>query len=258
MSRLSARAIAKSPAWISFLVLFACIALSAGSLLWVAVPALDSLLAKVAEKYDERLPEITLKDGHASIRGKQPFVVDLGDEKDVALVIDTREGTEKEALERLKSVQVGAVLTRNSIVAKSQGEVRIISIAGLPDMVINGGTIQEAIEHYRPTALMAGAVLVFLYFCFAKLVQALFFGLIPYFGARVYAIPLTYGESLKIAIMAMLPIVLLLCLIDVAGIHLPAGSVAYFAVYVGLLVLAVRDLKQQTALPTNSFGINPS
>jgi hypothetical protein len=258
MSRLNARSIAKSSAWVTFLVLVACIALSAVSLLWLSIPAIDSLLGRLVEKYDERLPEITLKDGHASIRGKQPFVVDLGGEKDVALVIDTREGKEKEALEHLKVVEVGTVLTRNSIVVKSQGEVRTISLSGLPDMVVNGGTIQEAIAHYRPTVLMAGAALVFLYYCFAKSLQVLLFGLIPYFAARVYSIPLTYGESLKIATMAMVPVVLLFVVLNMGGLDLPAASVVYFALYVGLLVLAARDLKQRAASLTNSFGINPS
>jgi hypothetical protein len=258
MIPLSARSIAKSPAWISFLVLFACIALSAASLLWVTIPAVDSLMNRLVEKYDERLPEITLRDGHASIRGQQPFLVDLGEAKDLALAIETREGKEKEALDRLKGVEVGAVLTRNSFVIKSQGEVRTIPLSGMPDMVINGGTIQDAVEHYRPTVVTVGAVLVFLYYCFAKCLQVLLFGLIPYFAARAYPISLTYGESLKIATMALVPVVLFLVLLNLSGISLPGASIVYFAVYVGLLVLAIRDLRQNPATAGNSFGINPS
>jgi hypothetical protein len=256
MSRLNARWIAGTPAVLSVLVLFACAAMSAVGLLWFTIPKIDSLLNRLVQKYDTILPEITIRNGHASIREKQPFVIDIG-EKDVALVIDTREGKQNEALDHVKDAEVGAVLARDKIVIKNRGEIRIVPLADAPDVVINARNIQSVVDQYRATVLTLGAAVVVLYFFFIKSLQVLLLGFIPYFGARVYAAPLTYGAALKLSTMAMIPPVVFDLFLYSTGVRIPAAYVVYFVLYVGVLVLAVRNLVRQSEPSVNSIAINP-
>jgi hypothetical protein len=256
MSRLNARWITGTPAVLSVLVLFACALLSALGLLWFTIPKIDSLLNRLVQKYDTMLPEITIRNGHASIRDKQPFVIDIG-EKDVALVIDTREGKENEALDHVKNAEVGAVLARDKIVIKNRGEIRIVPLADAPDVVVNAHNIQSVVDQYRPTVFTLGAALAVFYFFFMKSLQVLLLGLIPYFGARVYAAPLTYGEALKISTMAMIPPVLFDLFLYATGVRIPAAYVIYFVLYIGVLVLAVRNWGREPEPSVGSVAINP-
>jgi hypothetical protein len=53
---------------------------------------------------------------------------------------------------------------------------------------------------------------------------------------------MTYGEAFKLATFAMIPPVLLSLVGDYTGMSLKSSVIAYFALYVLLLVLAVTDL----------------
>ena len=92
-----------------------------------------------------RLVRITVHDGKASIREEQPHFIETGD-KDLAVVIDTRENKQKDALDYLKDVSTGAVLARDSVVTKSQGQIRIIPLKGIPDLVVNSRNLRALLR----------------------------------------------------------------------------------------------------------------
>ena len=91
------RSIARTHAVLAILVLVGCIALSSFSLAQLVIPKVRSLLDVVATKYDAVLPQITIRDGKASTKGKEPYFADLGT-KEAVLAIDTKEGGAKRAL----------------------------------------------------------------------------------------------------------------------------------------------------------------
>lgn len=235
------RLICKLATWKILLVLLGVVVASSLATVFLTAPKMEKLLLAIAENYDSYLPEIKIRDGHASVREKQPYVVDM-DDKEVAIVIDTRDGMQKSAMDHLKEASAGAVLTRDTLIMKNRGEMRVISLKEMPDMEINSGTLQDLVDRYWPLAMRLGAVLVVLYFFIIKPFQVLVFGLLPYFGARFYNVPLTYGESLKIAAIGIIPPVLLEILLSVAELGISGGTIIYFAVYVGVLLLACAEL----------------
>jgi len=258
MTRGIARSICSQSALVAIAALLICAAVSAFAIVWANAPKVESFLNSTVQKYDVFLPEITFKNGHASIREKQPYFIDTGGGKELVVAIDTREGKENEALDYLSGAESGAVLTRNSLLTKDRGQTRIISLKEMPDFVFNSRNLQELLDLYLPTAIRYGTILVVIYFLFVKPLQVLILGLIPYFGARAYSVPLTFGEAMKIASIAMIPPVLMDILAQSAGIRLPFEFVLYFALYILLLCLAVRDLVRNSGLETDpTVGINP-
>lgn len=252
------RSIAGSHAVISILILIACIAVSTLGLTRVVVPEVSSLLDEAAEKYDAFLPEITVRGGQASIKTEEPYYVELGT-KDVALVIDTREGGSKNALNYLRTVQTGAVLTRDSLITKNQHQIRVIPLQGLPDLTLNSGEIRYLIERYHPMLTRWIWTAIICYFCLSKPVQLLVLAMIPYFGARSYSVNLSYGQALKVSAFAMAPPVLLDFALGVGSLGITGSFVTYFAVYVGVLIFSVWDLvksSREASFPTG--GIHPS
>jgi len=238
------RSICGAPAAVIVLIVAACIGLSSWGLTTYIVPALGHFAETWAAKYDSLFPEITIRNGQASIREKQPYIVEgLGD-KDTLVMVDTREGKDQEILDQLKKVSVAAILTRDNFVIKNQQEIRWFPLKDMPDMVVNSTHIQDFLREYLPKVNRLIVIAIVLYFLFAKPLQILLLALIPYLAARSYSVELSYGQALKLASVALVVPVGLEFALDMAGIHIPAQLALYFALYIALLWLAVRDLGQ--------------
>jgi hypothetical protein len=253
----TARSICRIPAIAVVLVLLGCAGLSAWGLFSWFWPKVGTVLEHVVGTYDAVLPEITIRDGKASIREQQPHFIDLG-EKDLVVVIDTRENKQKDALDYLKDVSTGAVLARDSVFTKSQGQIRIIPLTGIPDLVVNSRNLKALLDEYLPTVTWVFILVVILYFLIVKPLQALIFALLPQVAARSYSVALTYGEAIKLSAVAMVPPVTLDLFLDLSGIGIPMAFIIYFGLYIALLILAVRDLVHSSPLQTGpSTSINP-
>jgi hypothetical protein len=247
-----AKSIASQSAVVAIAAVLICAAVSAFALVSVNAPRLEEFLNSTVQQYDLVLPEITFHDGHASIREKQPYIIDTGGGKDLALVIDTRGGNETDALDHLKEADSGAVLTRDGLVTKDRGNIRIIPLKDMPDFVFNSRNLQELLDRFLPTVIRYGAILVVIYFLFVKPLQVLLLSLIPYFGARAYSVPLTFGQAMKIAGIALIPPVLMEALVEFTGVSLPAAFIFYFGLYIVLLCLAVRDLVRNPGMEADT------
>lgn len=259
----TARTICRMPLIPVIAILVLCVGLGTWGFMSAASKVVKSLVDKAVSKYDVYFPEITIKNGMASIREQQPYYIDLFGGKKTedlpVLVIDTREGQEKDAVDYLKDARSGAVLTRKTLVFKDNRQIRIVPLKDIPDTVINSHAIGELSSKYLPMLTRWAAVILVFYFLLAKPAQALLLAMIPYFAARAYAADATYGQSLKIAIVAMAPAVLIDLVQDLLHMRIPAAYVLYFVIYVGVIVLITRDL---VATPLTSAGpaqqIHPS
>ncbi len=87
--------------------------------------------------YDDKLPEITIRNGRASIRKPEPHFVNGLVQENVTVVIGTREGKQGEALNYLKDFESGMAITRDAVVSKLRGQIRVVPLKGLPDVVLN-------------------------------------------------------------------------------------------------------------------------
>ncbi len=251
------RAICRLPVIVVVLVLLACAGFSAWGLYSWLWPKVETTVQFVVDKYDALVPEITIHDGTATISAPQPYYVKTGD-KNVAVVIDTRENKEKDALDYLKGVQAGAVLTRESVVTKSQGQIRILPLKNAPNFVMNSRNIRALFTRYGPIATRLVILVLVIYFLVVKPLEAIILALIPYLGARSYSVRLNYGEAIKIAVVAMIPSVTLDLFLDLSGIRIPMPIVIYFGLYFALLFLAVWDLVRSEPSPAGpSTTINP-
>ena len=70
------RSIARTNALISLFIVSVCVGIASWGFMSALVPQGESLLNQMADKYDAYFPEITIKDGHASIRLEQPYRIE--------------------------------------------------------------------------------------------------------------------------------------------------------------------------------------
>lgn len=237
-----ARSISGTHSVVSVVLLLVCVGVSSWGFMTAMVPKVEKFAYDAADQYDVFLPEIAVKNGKASIKQEQPYFVDLFAGEDVVFAIDTREEGYKQAMSYLKNAKAGAVLTRDAVVTKNQRQIRIISLAGLPDLNLNSAEIRFLLDRYFPTVVRWVWISVILYFLFAKPIQVLVLALIPLFGARSYSVDVTYGDALKIATFSMIPPVLTDLLMDAFGLWIWGSFVIYFAVYIAVLIFSVWDL----------------
>ncbi|MCX5862329.1 MAG: DUF1189 family protein [Deltaproteobacteria bacterium] len=240
-------------------VILSCVAVSVLSVVLSVFPKVEKLLTTAAGKYDAIFPEITIHNGHASIRERQPhFLEDFG-ENELVWVIDTRDGSQNEAANYLKGAKSGAVLTGGTVIIKNDGEIRIISLKDVPDMVLNSENIKSTIEELLPQLTRWGIIVIAIYFTMVKTIQAIVLALIPYWGARYYSVPMTYAEAVKIAVVGMIPPVLLDFVNDLFGAGISTSVFVYFISYVAVMVVASMNLFRDSRLADDqSIGIHPS
>lgn len=252
------RSITRTHGILSVFIVSVCVGVAAWGLMSAMVPRVESYLDVVENEYDTYLPEITIKNGHASIRQDQPYHIDAFSDEGLVFIIDTREGKMKEAINYLNDAKGGAVLTRDSLIMKNQRQIRIIPLDEFPDITLNGAEIRALIHEYFPMVVKWCWVAVVAYFLFMKPIQILLLSMIPFFGARSYSVDLTYGEALKITTFAMIPPVLLDVFLHRAGTGFFSSFVLYFVLYVGLLILCVWELvKRSRRVPVFDESIHP-
>ncbi len=188
------------------------------------------------------LPEIKILNGKASISKQQPFLVDKLDEKYFTLIIDTRDGKQGEALNYLNNVEAGLVLTQDAVVTKNNGQIRVIPLKGMPDIVLNSATLRDLADKYLPLVKPVISISIIIYFIIVKPIQMLILALIPLIWASSAKTPISYGQALKISVFGMVPPVLLEVFCYFTGTRIPAWFYIYFIFYAGLMVLAANDL----------------
>lgn len=252
------RSLTRTPAILTVLIVGACIGLSALGLLSWAGPKVRSVVTFAVEKYDMYFPAIILKDGHASIKEPQPYFVDLGKREEATIVIDTRPGHENDALGYLKDARNGFVLSRDSLFTKNRGQIRIIPLKNIPDLVVNAQSIHKLVDRYLPRVTSVAAVAVVSYYLLAKLSHLLLLALIPYFWARSRPQSITYGQALKLCAFCMIPPVLIDAVQDFGHVDIPLGFLLYFVLFVGLLIVASVSLVRSPKVSRDFPGaINP-
>ena len=82
--------IIRAPVILVILVLVACIGLSAYVTNSMVTPFVDKVVDYGIRMYDDIFPEITIRNGKASITKQQPYLIDKIDEKYFTIIIDTR------------------------------------------------------------------------------------------------------------------------------------------------------------------------
>lgn len=240
-------------------IVLACVVVSVMSVVWGVFPRLENGMIALVAKYDAIFPEITIRNGHASIREKQPHFLDSFDQKDLLVVMDTRPESQNEAMNYLKGAKVGAVLTARTIIIKNDQEVRIVPLQDLPDMVLNSQNIRSSLEEFIPRITLWATILVVIYFTMAKSVQVFIMALLPFWGSQFYGEPLPYVQAIRMAAAGMIVPVCVDFVAVFLGIGIFSRIFIYFMVYIGVLILAtITLLRDAQSVSNQGFGIHPS
>lgn len=201
-----------------------------------------ALFKKVASKFDLYCPEISIFDGRATIREKQPYFVELPQDKNVMIVIDTREEPKPKPITNFKENSTGILLLRNSLIVKNRDEMSEINLEKFPDMILNSQTLLDALNNYRSSILLVLFIIGLVYYGMSKITQTLICAMAIFLVTRQLSIPFGFGRGFKLAIFIIAPATM----VDLAlkSLNVLSGSqlYIYLGCYAGTMFWLVKDL----------------
>lgn len=213
---------------IAFLVLLITIWFSFSS-----VPQVNAFLKNLGPQVLSMYPDdlvITIEDGEASTNVPEPYAMKMQDffgpqareelakrVKKNLLIIDTKHAF---TIENFRAYNTYVLLTKeNVIIADDKGQIRIQSLADMPNTVINKSLLEHLINRITPSIAFAPFLVIMgtfigLFFFYSVNLLYLFFGaLIVWAIAKIRKLSIGYKKSYQIALHAITPSLLIYSLI---------------------------------------------
>ena len=237
-----ARSLSLVPAKIPTILLALCVFFSAGVFTLTYGLEFVTLLQNIASKFDLYCPEISIIDGDATIREKQPYFVELPENFKFKIVIDTRKNPTPKPLSHLEANSPGLVLLRKSLILKNGEEVSKIKLDKFPDLTINSQTLTSAISNYRAMILLILSMGSLVYYSITKVVQTILCSVAISLLTRYRSIPFNFGKCFKLATFIILPATLVDLILRSLDILNNSQLYIYLSCYAGVMFCLVKDL----------------
>lgn len=205
-----------------------------------------------APKIVSQIPVVTIVDGQASIDEPQPYYIMDPDSGNVLVVIDTTG-----AITSLEETKAQALVTRTgAIYRKSAVETRTFSFSEIDHFVLTRDRIYGWLDvgkRYAAPVLYPFCVLGSFVF---RILQALLYAAIGLLIARILKTDRSYDDLLRLAVVAVTPVIIAGTLLDLAGIVLPFAGLWFFLVAMGYLTFGIRAAASAEE-PTFKFSSSP-
>lgn len=216
------------------------------------------LLNKVASEYPKEL-EVVIANGEASTNAPEPYIVPAPKEMTAEdetikniFVIDTKN---QFTLERFKEYSTFALLSKNSLIAKSsKDQIRVQELKSLPDMTINQASVLSFKDKivsklpYLPILIVVGIFLGVLIIATNNLIYLLLGACFIWLLMKLKKVPCDYKRAYIIGIHAMtLP-----AIISVGFFAVSFSAPLFFTILMLVMVwFNVKDVSQSqiTTLP---------
>lgn len=220
------------------------------ALAWI--PHMAAVQTAIAEGIDNeaqalagQIPAITISNGEVSTDVDTPhFIRDPKTDKLLAIIDLTGEYTS------LEDTEAEVLLTKNQVLMRrNRGGIQ--ETRGFDLSTVESFTVtREDINRWLEAAKVWLAIIFYPFavvFSFIyRVIQALIYAVIGLLIARSLKIGLEYGTLLRLAVVAITPVVILGTFLGVASIRVPGLSLISFAIAMGYLTFAIKSNQTQT------------
>lgn len=105
--------------------------------------------------------------------------------------------------------ETGILVTSSKLIIKSQSREEVRDLSQLPDMELTPDMINSGIKTFFTYFVPVSCGFLLLFFSFLCAIQSLVYGAIGLGFAKITHTKISYGESVRIAVMAMTPIIMI-------------------------------------------------
>ncbi len=197
---------------------------------------LTNFLRSDAAGLVRQLPRITISKGEVSTEVDTPyFINDPKTGKPAAIIDLTGKITSLEGSEAL------VLLTKKQLIMKkSTAETRVYDLSAVKQFSFDRawieGWLQIAGNWFVPALFPFAVLFSYVY----RILQALIYGLIGLLFTKFVKASLDYSATVRLAVMAITPVVLLTALLDFLETQIPFWSLICFFIAMGYLFYAVK------------------
>lgn len=186
-----------------------------------------------------QIPAITISDGEVSTDVETPYFIRDPKKGQVWAIIDltgqynSLAGTDAEVL--LTKTQMFVRQRRGTV-----NETRVYDLSAVKSFTLTRDDVSRWLELAKAwTAIVLYPLAVLFAFVY-RILQTLLYALIGLLIARSLKIELSYGTLVRLAVVALTPVIVLDTLRSLASIHIPALWLFAFAVAMGYLIFAIK------------------
>ena len=214
------------------------------ALAWV--PEVAGIHTQMSEAIDTagqafaaQVPAITISDGEVSTDVETPYFIRDPEKDKVWAIIDlTGEYTS------LENTEAEVLLTRNQVLMRrSRGtieETRTYDLSSVESFSVSGDEVSRWLEAAKSwLAILFYAFAVLFSFVY-RMIQALLYAAIGLLIARSLTVELAYGTLLRLAVVALTPVIILVTIRSLASVSIPGLWLVAFAVAMGYLIFAIK------------------
>ncbi|MFH1855987.1 MAG: DUF1189 domain-containing protein [Candidatus Omnitrophota bacterium] len=176
------------------------------------------------------LPSINIQDGKASVDARMPFVIKKGN---VVVILDTT----GETISIDDSIKQGVLLTANKLIYKqSDIQTNTYELAKIKNLTIDKATIVKWKKGFLKAFFPFICIMSLIYYPLAKIVQVLFFSLIPLMLNNIRNLKLKYVDILKISIFALTLPLAIAAIVEIVFFKVKLFAVLFTLIYAVYLV----------------------
>lgn len=199
----------------------------------------------------EKVPPITIKDGKVSVDAKQPYFINSKDGQPIAILDTTGQ------YKSLDNTRGYVLLTDSAlIIRKSPSETQTVDLSRVKEFSFQKSVVRRWVDF----AVQWAAPLFFLLalpFSFAyRIVQTLLYAAIGTAFVSSLRGSLPFSAVLRLAVMAVTPVIVLDTVILLAGVEIPFVMFTYWPLCIGIaLVYLYQGVKAALASPPPEAGM---
>jgi uncharacterized protein DUF1189 len=192
----------------------------------------------------QQIPKITITNGKVSTDVATPYFIKDPDDGTPLAIIDT---TGK--YETLDNSPARLLVTRSKVIARSDRDTRIYDLSGVESFYVD----RERVEGWLATSKTWFSVVAFpilLISSFAlRAIQVLIYALIGMLFARMLNANLDYKTLMRLAAVALTPVLVLNLLIEFVPFSIPLWWLIGTCIGLGYLFFAVKSNTEPPAMP---------
>jgi hypothetical protein len=205
-----------------------------------------------APRVVSQIPTLTILNGEASIEEPQPFLIREPGTGRPLVLIDTTGATTS-----LEDVQAVGLITRTQVLfRKSEVETRTFHLQGVERFVLDQARIRGWLDHLKRYLAPGLYPIVVLFSFIGRVFQSLIYAAIGFLFASLCRSRRTYGELLRLSVVAVTPGILLKTIQGVAQVQIPFAGLWYFLCAMGYLYLGVKAASQEE-VPASAPAFSP-
>lgn len=206
---------------------------------WIPYIATYQIMAsqiypQFVDKLVPQVPVITVKNGKISTPEKRPYFIVMPNSKRNIVTIDTT-GQYKTPTQANSSV----LITETQIISQNNNETRIKDVPNTTNIVIDPSAIKNHTDYY----LKFFWVLLFLVMVplsyIGRLIQVLVYSIIGIIISSMGSVGLSYGQVMKIMMVAITPVIILTLILDFSPISLSHPGIVSFIVAMAYMCFGI-------------------